>query len=295
MAFRLKRRRRVAKQLERIVGAELASAREALTDQGANEDGVHEARKSVKKARAVLRLLRAPLDDDYEEENAQLRAVAHALSSLRDADATLDVLERLHAEHPTAVTPIVVRTVRRGLRGRKRRAHGRAETVVAWARGMLDRAKERIPARIGRVARFPNVRAGVVRGYREAREAMPGFGVDDAASAFHEWRKRIKTLCYQLRLFEKLHRGASARVRTLKRLEGWLGEDHDLALLHAIVRGGGERYGNARNQTLVLGSVVRSQASLRARALKVGRRVFGHGDRDFECAVDEWWRSRRSS
>jgi CHAD domain-containing protein len=155
---------------------------------------------------------------------------------------------------------------------------------------MLQRARGRIPTRIGRVGRFRNVRAGVVRGYREARETMPGFGVDDAASAFHEWRKRIKILWYQIRLFEELHRGARARVLTLKQLERWLGEDHDLALLQAIVRDGGARYGDARTQTLLLGSVVRSQASLRARALKVGRRVFARGAKDFERAVDEWWR-----
>ena len=120
---------------------------------------------------------------------------------------------------------------------------------------------------------------------------MPGFGVDDAAPAFHQWRKRIKALWYQLRLFEELHRGASARVLTLKRLERWLGEDHDLALLHAIVRDGGAQLsGDARTPTLVLGSVVRSQGSLRARALKVGRRVFAGGAKDFERAVDEWWR-----
>lgn len=290
MAFHLEGRGHLAKQLERIVDDALASAQQALADEGADQEGIHEARKSVKKARAVLRLLRAPLDDDYAEGDDQLRKVAHALSSLRDADAALDVLERLHVQHPTAVTPIVVRTVRRGLQGRKRRTQGSAETVVPWARAALARAKGRIPARIGRVGRFRNVRAGVVRGYREAREAMPGFGVDDAAPAFHEWRKRIKTLWYQLRLFEELHRGASTRVLTLKRLEGWLGEDHDLALLQAIVRDGGARYGDARTQTLVLGSVARSQASLRARALKVGRRVFARGAKDFERAVDEWWR-----
>jgi len=211
-------------------------------------------------------------------------------SKLVGVHTTLDVLERLHVEHPTAVTPMVMRTVRRRLQARERRAQGRAETVVAWARGMMDRAKGRIPARIRRMGRFRNVRAGVVRGYREAREAMPGFGVDDAAPAFHEWRKRIKALWYQLRLFQGLHRGASARVLTLKRLEGWLGEDHDLALLQAIVRDGGARYGDARTQTLVLGSVVRSQASLRARALKVGHRVFARGAKDFESAVDDWWR-----
>jgi hypothetical protein len=62
---------------------------------------------------------------------------------------------------------------------------------------MLDRAKGRIPQRIGRVARFANVRAGVVREYREAREATPAIGVDDTALTFHEWRKRRKTLGYQ--------------------------------------------------------------------------------------------------
>lgn len=61
MAFVLKPHKSVASQLRRLVAGELHAGLAALSDSASVETGVHEARKSVKKVRAVVRVLRDDL------------------------------------------------------------------------------------------------------------------------------------------------------------------------------------------------------------------------------------------
>src|SRR5689334_14278160 len=103
MAFRLNSRRPVPDQLRRIVRDELAAAADALGSDAPDQDAIHEARKSVKKVRAILRLLEDPLGKDYREANDRLRVAARALASLRDADAALVSLQLLHGHYPTVL------------------------------------------------------------------------------------------------------------------------------------------------------------------------------------------------
>jgi CHAD domain-containing protein len=290
MAFRLKRRGGMPTQLRRIVRGELRKALDALDEDAPGEDAVHEARKCVKKARAVLRLLRAPLGSRYAAENDRLRGVARALASLRDADATLDTLRALHARYPGVVSATTVRAVGRGLQRRKRRVKATIDPVVKRAHAALVRSCRSAPPRLRQVAGFRATRAGAVEGYREAHDACRALALDSDATAFHEWRKRIKDHWYHVRLFAGLPDGPRSRVRSLERLEGWLGEDHDLATLRSIVLEGDDRYGDARTRTLVLGAIVKSQASLRRRALALGHRAFSQSPREFRVLVTRWWR-----
>jgi hypothetical protein len=73
----------------------------------------------------------------------------------------------------------------------------------------------------------------------------------------------VKDHWYHIRLFEALHASPRARVKTLKRLEGWLGDDHDLAMLRAIMLEETDRLGAARMRALVLGCITKSQVSER--------------------------------
>jgi CHAD domain-containing protein len=292
MAFRLKRRGGMPKQLRRIVRAELRTALEALDGATLDDEGIYEARKSVKKIRAILRLLRRPLASDYWDENARLRTVARGLSSLRDADATLDTLHELHGRYPTAVSAHVVRAVSRGLSSRKRHVEADMEPIVRHAKATLVASCRDVPAEIERVGDFSAARGGAVTSYRRARKACQGLAVDAEASAFHEWRKRTKDHWYHVRLFGRLPHGPRSRMETLRRLEQCLGKDHDLATLCSIVLDGDDRYGDARTRTLLLGSIMRCQASLRRQALALGTRLFGPSAKDFETSVTDWWRRR---
>jgi len=101
MSFRLKHRRSIGRELERLVRKELRAAIARLEEGPPDEASVHEARKSVKKVRAIVKLLRAPLGPRYAAENKRLRAVARRLSQLRDADASLETLDALFGDART--------------------------------------------------------------------------------------------------------------------------------------------------------------------------------------------------
>ncbi len=292
MAFRLQRRGSMRKQLRRIVRGELRTALEALAGNAPDDSGIHEARKSVKKTRAVLRLLRTPLASDYSDENARLRTVAQALASLRDADATLDTLRELHGRYPAAVSSPVVRACGRGLSTRKRQAKAKVRPLLGRAKQALVVSCQEVPAHVERTGDFRAARAGAVASYRQARTAFRTLALDGEAAAFHEWRKRIKDHWYHVRLFGQLPNGPRSRAQTLRRMEQWLGKDHDLATLRAILLDGDDRYGDARTRALVLGSIMRRQAFLRQHALTLGKRLFAPSAKDFKWSVTHWWRQR---
>jgi CHAD domain-containing protein len=298
MAFRLDHDSSITRQVRRLARREMDAALEALAGDPPTDEDVFEARKSLKKVRALLRLLRKPLGKDYQRFDDRLQAAAHALSRLRDADVTVDTLGRLHALYPTVVTPSVWRRVSRGLRVRRRRTRRHTAPYVARARGALERTRRAVPQQLAQVARFRATRAGVVRGYRESRKAMTGLVLDSAAPDFHEWRKRVKRHGYHVRLFEGLDAGARRRRETLKRLEKLLGEEHDVAVLEHLLLQRPDRYGDAPTTALVLGGIAKAHASLRRRALALGHRTFAQAPGDFDDTIKHWWRNaqkRRTS
>jgi CHAD domain-containing protein len=290
MAFNLKRRGEMAKQLKRLVRAELRTALESVSHHEPDEAAIHEARKSVKKVRAILRLLRAPLGRTFAKENARLRSVSSALSTQRDADVTLETLGALHGRYPLTVRSSVVRSVGRGLESRQQQVKVRAGPMIHRELKDLSRSSLDVPERVRKAASFKAVREGAARGYARAQALSRTLAVEAEATAFHEWRKRVKSHWYHVRLFEKLHRGAWSRAHTLARLEGLLGDDHDLAMLHAILLDGDDRYGSARSRTIVIGAIARRQAALRRRALALGHRTFARTPRQFAESVTIWWR-----
>ena len=87
MSFRLKPSKPIGNQLARIVAGELRKATQEMAERSPGEASIHEARTHVKKIRAVLRMLRKPLGNDFARLNECARSAAHQLSAIRDADA----------------------------------------------------------------------------------------------------------------------------------------------------------------------------------------------------------------
>src|SRR5919109_184691 len=91
--------------VRRIATEQLGSAIRRLSDAEGDDraEAVHDARKSVKKARALLRLVRPGLDSSaYRAEMDALRDAGRLLSGTRNADvllATIDTLAARYAGH----------------------------------------------------------------------------------------------------------------------------------------------------------------------------------------------------
>jgi CHAD domain-containing protein len=293
MPFRLKRGKPIARVLSRIVDKELRAAVDDLAAKnGEKETAVHSTRKHLKKTRAVLRLFEKDLGRDYSKFDAPLKAAGHRLAALRDADAMVQTMKALRAHYPRLVTQSLFRSVDRALTARQRGAASSQQSaqLLADASRKLRKTSQVVPAEIRRTARPGAMRGGIERGYRRARREMARLSGEPEDARFHAWRRRVKDHWYHMRLFEGLNGRAHARVRKLKQLETWLGNDHNLVLLRGTILEAPSRFGTASAIASILGCIDKYQATLRRRALEHGRRLFADSPSDFRKQLERWFR-----
>jgi CHAD domain-containing protein len=274
MSFSLNSSAPVRRRLKQLVRHQLRDAGTALRDDG--EGAVHAARKSVKKVRAIVGLLRLADANVLRKHERRLRAAGRALSTLRDSDAVIATFDRLRRRFPKRLP----------------------EHTSALIRGQLVRIKTRIVRKAGgkrRVDRTAHTLRDVRRSvkewklpdidpldlpdllkvsYRRSRKAMRLAQKTIGGSDLHRWRKRIKSLWYQLRLLAPLAPGLAVQLQRLEQLETWLGEHHDLAVLQATLAGDEDLRSRFRGALAAVTVMCRSlQRTLRRKALGLGRRL----------------------
>jgi hypothetical protein len=142
-----------------------------------------------------------------------------------------------------------------------------------------------LPPRLHQAAHRAAIRAGLMGGYRDARDAMRCVQASPGDLNFHAWRRRVKDHWYHMRLLDAVQPGTRPRARQLKRLETWLGDDHNLVLLRTTVVESPSRFGDERTTAIILGCTEKYQATLRRRALKAGLRLFGRKPEAFERSI----------
>ena len=297
MAYRLKRRKPIAEELSRVVAREFDKAIEQLSGGTPRAEAVHEVRKSVKKIRAVLRLLQNNLGKVYRTENRRLRTVGHQLSSLRDVDAMAETMKSVRDHYPRLLTlstfAAVCRTLATLKRGTVRRLD--PERLLARVGRELQQGAGLTTRRIRRVRGCAAIRAGIASGYRRTRKAMASVHASPEDMRFHTWRRRVKDHWYHMRLLESFNLTARARSRGLKRLETWLGDDHNLVLLRTTILSAPARFGRDRANALALGCIAKYQTTLRKRALSLGDRLFANSPKVFRKSVARCCHGRRAA
>jgi CHAD domain-containing protein len=288
VVFRLTRDASAPDGLRRAVKNQLDSALEALSQRTPDERAVHEARRRVKRIRAAVRLLDGRLGSAGRRVDRRLRDAGRALSSVRDADASEETLQALRGRYASVVNRRIARQVSRGLLARKGEARKVAGPKTGRARAELRRLRGTLPRRVRRAAHGADLLVGLAEGYRRARKPLSGISLDSDATEFHDWRRRVKAHAIQVGLLAGLHAAPRARARALKRLDEWLGEDHNHAVLRATILASPERFGRAAATTAILGSIVKRQAHLRDRAIRLGRRLFSAKPRSFRKKGAGW-------
>lgn len=252
MAFRLKPHEDahdVSEGLRRIVRGELERSLRTVADAtrggaaGRRDEAVHTVRKSLKRTRAVLRLLRDELGEArYHRENFALRDAARPLTPVRDAKVFVDALATLKkgakAEPGTAMSRALTTAARR-LAANRRAVSSR----VLGQEGAFEVLGAALAAAVGRVERWrlrrggwSTIEPGLKRSYRRARRARAMAEEKPSSQRLHEWRKQTKYFLHQLQILEPswgpLEKEMAER---LDRLADLLGEDHDLAELRPLI------------------------------------------------------------
>lgn len=108
MTFRLKHNESLPTSIKRIAKEQIAKAIAELAniDELGIDEAVHQARKRLKKTRAVIRLVRDRLGSEtYQRENARFRDLGRNLASLRDIKVQIETLDNLTNNCANTIAP----------------------------------------------------------------------------------------------------------------------------------------------------------------------------------------------
>ena len=97
MAFRLKRNASIATEIRRIVLRQLEVAISELRVVGdpESDEAIHDARRRVKKIRAIIRLVQPVLNKPYHAVDRDLRDVSRLLAPVADGRGIITTLDQL--------------------------------------------------------------------------------------------------------------------------------------------------------------------------------------------------------
>jgi CHAD domain-containing protein len=294
MAYRLKKGESVPEGVKRIVHEETESAIAELSHASGKkrDEGIHEARKSIKKIRGLLRLIRPELGRIYGAENTRLGDVGRKLSEIRDATAIIEVFDGLAAKHKDALQRNAFISIRKGLEAGKHDMEQRAgiSDAVRRASSALRSIRKRVDGWPLKGDGFQALAPGFEDRYRGGRRAMAVARKDDAPENYHEWRKRVKDHWYHIRLLESLWTDVmQAHEQSLHDLETWLGDDHNLVVLRGKIDDAPGNFADEKTVRLFLSLVAQEQKELREKSLSLGERVYERKPRRFAADMKKLW------
>jgi CHAD domain-containing protein len=287
-AYRLKPKEPLPEGIARIARGRIDHAIDELlgkTDSTA-EEAVHEARKDLKKLRALSRLARGELgESSYARENACFRDAGRELAAARDSDVMLDTLKALNL--PAGLgwdlrKAIQAHRARNGEGGRREAAAG----VVA----MLREARGRVDDWPLERDSFAALRDGLERTYRRGRRDFKAVRANPSVERLHEWRKRVKELWYHHALLRPLWPPVMQAVGDqAHELADRLGADHDLAVLADWIRE------HADADPEVFEAVDRRRAELQAEAMTLGARLYADKPSGYVRRLRRLWEAAPTS
>jgi CHAD domain-containing protein len=295
MSFELHRRKHLEDDLAKIARRQLRKTAQALIASSSSQlrTVVHESRKSVKKVRAVAAIFQNAGAKLPRKDRKRLKGAARPLSKIRDSSAIIDTFDRVRRRYPKQLPEHIYEVLRRGLVDARERSETRARSD-----GLIAEAAERLKKTQKSARHWPSpaidwsdMVAIVAASYRRSRKTMKQARATGQSATLHTWRKALKTLWYQLRLARPLTTGLAPFVAGLKRLETELGDDHNLVVLGATLKGCRDLRSMRAERRQVERFAARMRAPLRRRAFALGGRLHRRKPKAFA----RWVRSLSSS
>jgi CHAD domain-containing protein len=280
--FRLTKGDPVAKDLTRVVAEEIDAAMTELRkeDESVRDRSIHEARKSIKKLRAIVRMLMPGLGPAGNRDDSALRDTGRALSKLRDAAALIETVEALSERFfadPAMEQLAVVRSVlRRRMEDTVRGEDCR--TVVGGAVASLKTLKKRAARWQIAGGSFAAIAPGLEQTYRRGRKRLKLAQANPSAENLHSLRKRVKDHWYQVRLLDgpwrMMQKGRNSRDKELRELQEWLGDHHNLTVLRDAIQAEPVAFGIKKIVPVVLELISRAQDELREQSLAAAAGIY---------------------
>ena len=297
MAYRLEAGESIADGFRRLLLEQMHEIIDDLSNPEINRDqGVHDARKGCKRLRAAYRLIRDEIGVElYRQENVRFRDTARLLAGARDSWVMVKTLNKLISVHQDQLPPRAFAGVQQILIQRYESLLAREQDSRRTMPMILDSMEvacsqaENLPIVHNNFSVF---REGLQRTYTRGRTAMSSAYTQPGSEIFHEWRKRAKYLWHQIEILEALWPKVFTMLADeLHTLSDYLGDDHDLAVLRAMILNQVKGFGDERELMRLVSLIDRERLELEALARPLGERLYFDSPKTFVQRLETYWKA----
>ena len=292
MAYRFKANEDIEAGTRRILVEQCERAEEQLASATDTASAVHEARKSLKRMRALLRFVREAIGDErWRADNTALRDVGLSLSPLRDSDVAKQTIKLLATDAPPPVAKAL-----QSLALHLEQMGGDAvnlearQQIMAAAHVRLAVFRQQclslpVPGDMQHV-----MTSGLQRGHARTRSRLLRLGETPGNEALLELRTAVQAhwrhMVLMTQAWPAIMKARAAEARTLSTL---LGEDQDLAMIEGkLVEAGG--HGLSRAAATKIASACRERRdSIQSEAVARANRLFLEKPGRFAAQVTRAW------
>ena len=293
MTFGIQGAESLLEGLSREVHARVNKAREALTEPADIGSAAHGSRRTLKRARALLKLaLRASITDG----NRMLRDAGRCVAPVRDSDVLVETVRLVrrssqHGQFENAAWEELLTE----LEDRRRVSFATALTpagpfakavallgsfAIEWCEG--GDVGEREVLRVGLTTSYESVRAHSDKAFCSVSDAK----------AHHTLRKRVKDLRHQIEFLSPVaHDTLRPMATELHHLSDLLGDANDLVVLARYLDSATTIAEAQRTQ--MVADLTRRRETLWTEAQRLGLRVLAGETADFVGRIEGGWVSFR--
>ena len=259
-------------------------------------EAIHEARRSFKKSRAILRLMRDAMGyASYRRENIGLRDMQRELTKTRDADVQFHLLTSISEDHPEIRKKnwfeLLVKHARTNYKMEmdRFRKSGKAAEISDYARSKIEEIQHYELTGKG----FEIIEGGLSRIYRQGRE-MGKTTFCEEADPFevHAFRKRAKYLQFQLSYLRTISKPLfKAMSSSLEQLTENLGHYNDLHIAVSRIQEYVEQnnLGHKRNLELLMGGLREDMRKTLFKSSKIYEMQYAEPPRRFIERIGRYW------
>lgn len=231
MAYAIDGSGRVPDQLRAVIEEQVALARGLLAAvEGDSNEAIHDARRAIRRLRAMFALLEPALGDRYEIVRAPYREASHLLSRPRDAHTVIEALDRLRGKRTPEGLLRLPSRLRSRLERRCQRAVARAQPACILASGLLEAALAEVPGWVD-CAGADALDSGLAASRRRTRRALDRACEQPGIETYHRLRRRLRDLALQLTLLDRERERREVVGNAARRL----GRERELLLLRAAL------------------------------------------------------------
>ena len=291
MSYRLKPSEPLDAAVRRLSRGQIGRNRVAPSRGAAAAAWVHETRKSLKRLRAVLRLVRFGLaKKDWRRANDELRDIGRQLSALRERDVLPQSIAALRQIAATDAAAALDRFLVQ--LDEAPNSSGRKRTPVRLTE--VSKALHAADTHLGHLDLTGSSRKtlsdGLAATHRAGQRALAAVQADATDDAMHDLRKVVQIHWRQMQLLEPgWPEMLRVRVTTSKNLAQSLGEHHDLAMIVHAARGAATAGLAAADVEQIEAACRRAQAAIEVRTLPSIARLFAADPQAFAAEIIAYW------